>query len=153
MEDQDRTRRAAKVHNVTYGPGDHGNFNVMVYLEFDSGGIQGFGGLSLNKEESGPRFARAISNIFDVTYLNDIIGKKCWVLFPFGYYNETIEGIETEYGRVTLTGFLRKYDPNFKSPLDFELARQRGNIEHAVRQLSQAVEKLKVLDKIYKDWG
>lgn len=149
----DQQRRAATVHDVIYAPGDRGNFNVMVELQYDTGSIQGFGGLSLDKEKSAPHFAREITSIFNVTYFNDIVGKKCFALFPFGFYNETIEGIETEFGRVTLTGFLRKYDPKFKSPLDLELQRQRGNVEHAVRQISQATEKMKVLGSLYKDWG
>lgn len=149
---EDRTKVGAVVSNVHYGTEDHGIWTCYITLKFDAGYTQSFGGLYLDKEKKGPDFYRQVCRLFGVNELPEIIGKRCSGLYCFGYNNETIEGLETERGRLTITGFARKYDPSVKSPLDREKERHYNDIKWAERRIFESARKLKTLDQEYKSW-
>jgi hypothetical protein len=150
---EDRTRQAAVVRDVFYGTEDHGIFTCYIRLDFESGGTQSFGGLFLDKERKGPDFYRTVCSMFGVNELKEIVGKRCYGLYCFGYLNDQIEGIEVENGRrLTITGFARRYDKDVKTPLDREKERHYNDIKWAERRIYEAARKLGTLDKEYKSW-
>jgi hypothetical protein len=148
---ENRNRRLATVQDVFYGTEVHGILTCNIYLDI-KGGIQSFGGVNLNKE-SGLRFQREICSLFGVTDIQQITGKECIALFSFGGYSEPVEGIETIRGRLTLTSFIRKSNPKFKSPLDREKDRLFQEIDRSVQKIIEASKKIETLDETYFDWG
>jgi hypothetical protein len=148
----DRKRIAATIKSVFYGPEDHGIFTC--YITIEAGYTQSFGGLILDKDKKGPDFKRAITRLFRVKELEELIGKQCFVLYSFGEHNEMIEGLETLDGqRFTLTQFSRYYEPKTKSRLERKQEDLEREITMAQERMTRAIEAKLSLAKRYTDWG
>ena len=78
-------RELGIVDYVTYGKEDHDILTCSIGIDFD-GSHQGFGGLCLD-EKVGPDFVNSICELFDVSFLKDIVGKKVYALRCFSDWN------------------------------------------------------------------
>ncbi len=146
-------RQLATVSNVMYGKEDHGILTCYITLDFDRGGVQGFGGLILNEKGTGPEFVKNICNLFGVSDLKNCIGKKCYALYCFGEYNERIEGLENLFGqRFTLTKFAKKHFKDVESRLEDRRNGIKKDIVRSQERIKSLREELKGLNKRYTDW-
>lgn len=145
-------REAGKIISVSYGKEDHGILTFWATIDF-GGSFQGFGGLMLDKEKSGPAFIDALCSAFNVRGYNALVGKKCFALRCFGFLNDHIEGLESESGkRFTLTGWRRSMGFESMSPLDQRKDGLKLSIASAERQIKEAKDQLKKADAEYTEW-
>lgn len=139
---------------------DHCCWTVRMYVEGADGGGQGFPVL-LDSEEDALDMAADIAKVFGVSFdethtggFASIVGKECWVLRPFGYLNDQIEGFEVDGGqRFTRTDWLRKREPKAPSRLALEERRLKADIRRYRGQLMEARKKLRTLEDDYTEWA
>ncbi len=148
---KDTQRRFGHVTHVARDE-DHGTVYLMG--TFLRPGQVGFGGLALDAEGLAA-FEREVAAIFGVETLEQCVGEECWGLWCRGQLNETVEGIETMRGRVTLSGFTRRHS----SPGQWRSAKliARMTLEHAIaharRRLEEAEAELAAFEgEDFIDW-
>jgi hypothetical protein len=149
---KDKHRVQACISDVFVGKEDHGIWTVSITLD-DMGYTQSFGNLCLDKENKVPAFVGAIENLFNVSDIKNIIGKKCYALYSFGKWNEPIEGIEYKGKRFTLTGFRKSLGEDAESPLTYRIISIEREITQAKQRILDREAELEVISKDYKDWG
>lgn len=152
---KDKYRQAAKVSSVYNGREDHGIKTISVVIDYEEGGTQGFGNLFLNDDDLRKSFINDLCDTFDVDDLKDMVGKKCFALFSFGRWNETIEGLEhaDSGNRFVLTTWRKKHFKDIKNPLEAEQEALKDNIARYAENMERCKAKLKTLDKEYKAWA
>lgn len=152
----DRKREAGTIDSVFCGIEDHGIQTVYIYFKYDRGGCQAFGGFHLghsSEDKVCKDFVREICYLFNVPKLEDIKGKSGFALKCFGGFNETIEGLENEYGqRFTLTSWSKKHHKDIRNPFEIQKEALEGRILSAKRTIEESKEELKTLKKRYTDW-
>lgn len=155
---KDRRREAGIIEDVQSGTEDHGIKTVYIYFKYDGGGVQGFGGLMLGRGDdkdntSVNNFIADVCSVFGVSRLEQLKGKRGYALKCFGGFNETIEGLESEYGRrFTLTSWRKKYFKDIKSPFEERKESLERDIQRSQERIEQQKQELKTLKKDYKDW-
>lgn len=145
------TREAATVTSVWYGVEDHGLLTSWLYMQGDWG-CQGFGGLCL-KNEAGPLWKSSLCSVFGVRDFEDIKGRQCFILRSWPDYGSSIEGVEVDGLRFTITAFQRQVSPERKwDPLDQKSKELRSRIDSAGRTVQTAVHDLERVTEGYVDW-
>jgi hypothetical protein len=140
------------VESVSVGKEDHGVNTVWVFLKFNCSG-QGFGGLCLDGGPIQKDFIKEICNLFEVTNINDIVGKKCYALRCFDHFGSNIEGLMVGKKKFTLTSWRRKHWPDeTKTPLETKIDRLYSDIRWAERRIVEAKKELMVVKNKYVDW-
>lgn len=148
-------RESGTISGHMYGQEDHGILTCFVYVDYDNGSCQGFGGLCLGADY-GLDYVKSLCDTFGVERLEDLAGMRCNILRNFTDYNASIEGLEDpDTGkRFTLTKWRRKHWSYEESstPYHRERARLESDIQQAYRTIEDRQEKLKTLDARYVDW-
>lgn len=148
-------RELGTIRETTSGDNDHGSLSTWTFIDLDSFGTQGFGGLALDKKGV-KNFLAELCLTFDVSNIKQLKGKRCWVLRSFGTFNETIEGLESKDTgrRFTITGFRKKYYPKADQQNNLEYKRKQleGDIAWAEGRIVEARAELKKIDTKYIDW-
>jgi len=114
--------------------------------------VQSFGNLCLD-EKLTDLFVQDLCAVFDVSTLADLVGKTCYVLYSFPYWNEPIEGLETEHGRrFTLTYWRKKHFPKSLDPLTAQKESLRHRIQWAEQEAARAKKALTEVAADFVDW-
>lgn len=159
MTTKDKYRQPAIITDTFYGKEDHGIITVNIIINYTDGGCtQGFGNLNLgsgkNNKKLSEQYISDICYTFGVSKLKDLLDKRCFALFNFGRYNETIEGLESfDTGlRFTHTGWRKKVLGKVDSPFEAEKKRIEESIERAKAGIERDKQRLASLSKEYKSW-
>lgn len=147
------TIRAVKLEAYRGGPDDPPD-TAWVFMDFDAGSSQGFGGLYLNSPEVVDGWVKHFTEAFGVKKYEDLVGKKCYALRSFGGWNEPIHGLETLDGkRVTVNTFRKSVGFEVK---ETEMQRKvrdiKTSIERMKRQIAEQEENLATVNEGYKEW-
>lgn len=131
-------------------------FNVM---EPRDGKVRKIWKYSYTQSISGPRHVRGtninnewqkeICRLFDVKKIDDIVGKKCFVLYSFTAMHSMIEGFETLDGKVYTTRdhYVKVYpDHEHVTAYKSECDRVDSDISHAKEQLRRLPFKIEELE-------
>lgn len=124
-----------------------------VYFDYETGGTQGFGGYKLDKDLC-HKVMFEICDVFEVTDVRQLVGKKCNVLRHFSEWNAAIDGIEVpETGKIWLMAkFLERNGFKTKDAFDKKVASIKSNIEHLKLQVAEQEEILKTIASRYETW-
>lgn len=129
---------------------DHCCWTVDIYAESKGGG-QGCT-VVFDSQEEALDYAFDVAQIFNCKHIDQIVGRQCWVLRPFGYHSDQIEGFEVDDRRFTRTGWQRKNNPNAPSRLDRERKSLLSTMEWVQRRVAEAIRDLKSLEENYTEW-
>jgi hypothetical protein len=152
--EEDRTRVLGTVTYVRYGKEDHDIFTCSIGIDFN-GYHQSFGNIFLDAQKKGPAFRDAICQLFGIDTKNwekELVGKQCYGLYNFPYWNDPIEGLESLDGRrFTITKFARQFD-EVASPLQRRKESLNRDIAHIERRILETKLSLKKLDDDFTSW-
>lgn len=134
---------------------DHGILTTRITFKSADGWYQGFGNICLDKK-SGSDFVKELCSTFGVTYIKDIIGKRCYALYSFGRYNDPIDGLlSVDTGKkFVIDTWRRKYWPAkvSKNKLFDEQERIQGQIAYFEQRIQECKQELKRLPETFYNW-
>jgi hypothetical protein len=154
MSKRHGNRELGKVGDIFIGKEDYGIFTCSISIEFKGGGVQGFGGLCLNKDKLGISFVDDLCKTFGVKELDDLKDKECYALRCWDGFNDRIEGLESvDTGkRFIISNWRRKMGFESLSPLEERRKSLNTDIEFAKQKIERCKKELKNLEKNYTDW-
>lgn len=141
----------------------HSIWVTLKFLDEDGFGTtwhQGFGGICLGTIDNPDEFLfesfrHDLCDAFNVNRLDELKGQKCFALYSFAGYNETVEGLEShDTGRkFVVTSWRRKHFPEQNGdPLKERISRLKSTIERSQDRVKRAREELRTIKKDYVDW-
>jgi hypothetical protein len=147
------TREAATVTSATYGPHEHyGSLVLDMMFKLGCGG-QGIGGICVD-ETSGPVMVAEVCALFGVKTLAETVGRNCHVLRCWPGWGETIEGIEVDGVRWTLSAFRkRRWPEKFQDRLTERTAQIQRSIDRKAEEIRRHVLELQSVEDGYVDWA
>ena len=147
-------REHARVDTVMSGMDlDRQFLTVWVNLNLDSGS-QGMGGLCLD-EVTYPACERELCALFGVETLQLIVGRDCFALRSFARIQQSIEGLEVDGRRWTVTGFFKRHGgvkAGYLSKLQIERESHLFEIRHHTRRIQEEASELARSESEYIDW-
>jgi hypothetical protein len=147
------TRERATVRDIRYGKSDdYGVLMLNATFEFDCA-VQGLGGLCLD-DRTGPAIVAELCAMFGVKTIDEIAGRRCFVLRCWPRLHEPIEGLEVDGRRWTLTDFRRRNWP--EKTWDRLADRTDGiqrEIERHASEIDRCVDRLRNVRDGYVDWS
>lgn len=152
----DRHRQHATIKSAK-GPhkGYHDILTVDLYLDFTSGMCQSFGGLCLD-DKLAPSYIQSICQTFGVTEFPQLVDKKCYALYSFDGWNESIEGLESaDTGRRFLHEVWRRENcPNVvrKTILERRSEEMFSTALRLEKQAKEVRQRLQFLGNHFVDW-
>lgn len=145
-----QTKESAMIDRVTYGEDDRGILTCWIFLDF-RGGYQGFGGLAFPNKELGDDFVKSVCETFEVSKLEELLSKRCKAIKLFGGWNDTIDALESEDGKVfSLYSWRKKHFPDTKSPVEERIQSAKSTARWAQRRLDEANAEIKTLEEYAK---
>lgn len=146
-------REPATVTRATMGKHEHYDVYVADIRFEDKGCGQGFTDLILDEKVTGPDFAAQICSMFGASKLEDIVGRQCFVLRPWGN-GCNVEGIEVDGKRFTITDFRRKHWPEKAATrLEERQADLRRSINRAAADIQRWTSELSTCAWGYVEWS
>lgn len=148
----DRRRELGRIEKIFDGPEDHGIDTVSIGVDFGSA-HQAFGNLCLGKYRDS--FVKELCETFGVGSIVELEGKECFALRCWGFWNDTIEGLESvETGRrFTITGWRKRNKiPGPESPLAARKESLTREILFLDRKKAQLTSELNDIRIDYEDW-
>ncbi len=148
------TRDKGVIESVTYQREDHNILTCFVHVKLDSGWHQGFGGLLLDEEVTGPDFVKSLCDTFGVESKDQLVGLSCFALRCWAIHNEPIEGLEATSGkRFILTTWRRRHFPNkTQSVLELRYEKKLRHLESTRNRVRELEHELTYLPQGYIDW-
>ncbi len=150
---QEGQREPGTLGDVWAGKEDHGilTCNVQVNLKSSS---QGFGGLCLT-DKLLDSFLDRLCWTFNVSLPPQLKGLKCWALRPWGSWNDTIEGLESQNGRrFVLTQWRRELE---LTPVATRLEEKTESLRRSIAQAREQIKRnqlaLKSVKENYIEWS
>lgn len=114
---------------------------------------QGFGGLVLDPPSLAD-WKASLCELFEVSKVEDIVGRNCIVLYNWPTYGEDIEGLEVDGRRFTMTDFRLKHWPTRTTS---RLEQRRDDIirdiDYHARRVREQVQALGKVEVGYVEWS
>lgn len=146
-------RQPGRIRRISYSKEDHGILTCYVHLEFEGSG-QGFGGIALDPDTTGPDFKRALCDLFDTQDFDSLEGRECFALRHWDHFGERISGLEAPSGkRFMLYHWRKKHYPDTTTPLQDARDAIKREVAFLTRRLSEEHNKLDRLVDGYISWG
>lgn len=125
-----------------------------VGLKGPSGGWgQAFGGLALDVEHL-ECWKQSLCDLFEVSSMDELVGRNCFVLRCWDGWGSDIEGLEVDGRRFTITDFRRIHWPTqTKTQLENARDRLRRDIDFHARRIREDVQRLETVANGYVDWS
>ena len=135
---------------------DHG-LMTWVYVNIggeDRGGHQGFGGMVFKDESMAENYVDDLCAAFGVKHMEDLVGKKCYVLYAFAEVDEMITGLEAcETGKRFLHRvWYKRLHPEAQSEIEGRRHGLAGHISLLKRRLAETEKELASVEAQYLDW-
>jgi hypothetical protein len=135
---------------------DHG-LMTWVFVNIggdDRGGHQGFGGMAFENESMAEDYVDDLCATFGVKHMEDLVGKKCYVLYAFAEVNEMIAGLEAcDTGKRFLhSAWYKRHHPDAQSVLERRRNSVAGTISLLQLRLAEAEKALASVGDQYVDW-
>lgn len=134
-----------------------GQMSSYIYIDYDDGGTQGFGGIALGPKDGKfeKAWVRELCLHFEVSKLEELVGLKCHVLRCWDEWNTTIDGIEAPNGsRFTIRGFLKRNLKDYQETSAF--ADKAESIQREIsfleRRIAEERTRMRNMRKKYKAW-
>jgi len=127
---------------------------VLIAIDFDDGGTQGFGGLWLIDDKTAKSYSDAICKVFKVESLSHLVGMKCYALRNFSTHNSEIVGLETLDGkRFTRYAWRKKMFPEHtKHPLADKIHSLTSELESLKKRIQEKELAIANLSESFVDW-
>lgn len=145
------TREQATISKATYGvEPDHGILVLEIGCLFE-GSHQGF--QACVDEKLGPKMVEEVCALFGVQTVDQLVGRQCFVLRNFPYWNESIEGFEVDGKRWTRTGCVRRHAPEHaRDPLEAREEGVRAHIAALAESIQRQTNELRKLRGDFVAW-
>ena len=134
---------------------DHGILTSNIFVKLDNGGTQGFGGIALDNK-SAEDWIASLCYTFHVTNLEKLVGKKCYALYSFGRYGDSIDGlISMDTGKkFVLDTWRRKLWPagTPKDRLSSAIESIKANISFQEQRILREKAEMKELPSKFVNW-
>jgi len=106
-------------------------------------------------DELAPDFVQQLRKTFGVPSIESLVGKECYALRCWGFYNDSIEGLESvDTGkRFVLTAWRIKHFPDAKSPAINRRRYLLSEIAQHKRRWQELEVELDTLLDGYVDWS
>ncbi len=133
--------------------GDRPN-TVWIFIDYVSGGRQGFGGLCLPTEKDINSFLLSVMTAFSVTDAKKLVGKRCYALKAFDTWNEDVVGLMSfDTGdKMTVNSWRKSAGYPVKLIIDEKRESMRRSIENWRNRIWEEEKRLRELDQHYREW-
>lgn len=125
-----------------------------VGIDFDGGGYQSFGGLTLPDKTTMDLFIDMLKQTFDVKSIDDLVGMECHALRPFDRWGTAICGIESPSGKRFTVNMFRKAlgQTDLVTELQSEIRSYKSEIAYHERRIEEYKEKILKVEDDYVEW-
>ena len=134
---------------------NRGLWSSWIFIDFEDGGSQGFGGLYLKNKTIATHYMHSVCAAFGVPSWDDLVEKKCYALKNFGGYEESINGIESVDTGFRFTHYKwRKelFPEQTKDPFEERAESIKASIINMERDIIEKKKALANLKSKYKAW-